>query len=106
MFGVAEHSAQFYNMILFSKTASTTKLKKCDYYSIGDSYCDDSNNIADCDFDGGDCCLTPIINQYCSECWCYVNPANHTSYVSGKNQRSKLLINIFYNSDFLKHFVF
>ena len=73
-------------MILFSKIASATKLKKCDEKKKkGDGYCDDSNNNADCDFDGGDCCLNLIINQFCSECWCY---ANHTSYVSGKNQRS------------------
>ena len=91
-------------MILFSKIASATKLKKCDEKKKkGDGYCDDSNNNADCDFDGGDCCLNLIINQFCSECRCYgseiyqglksrkQNKTNkHTSYVSGKNQRSKL----------------
>ena len=74
-------------MILFSKTASTTKLKKCYYQDQGDGYCHDSNNNADCDFDGGDCCLNLIINQFCNECWCY---ADNTSYDSGKNHRSKL----------------
>ena len=52
---------------------------KCDYQ--GDGYCDDSNNNADCDFDDGDCCLNPVITQFCNECWCY---ADNTSYVSGK----------------------
>ena len=72
----------------FSKIASTTTLKKCKYQ--GDMYCDDRNNHAGCDFDGGDCCIIPTVNQFCSECWCY---ANHTSYVSGKNNRSKLFLN-------------
>ena len=53
-------------MFFFSKIAF---LKKCEYQ--GDGYCDDSNNHAGCDFDGGDCCLIPIINGYCSECSCY-----------------------------------
>ena len=75
------------NDYFFSKIASTTKLKKCDHQ--GDGYCDDINNIADCDFDEGDCCLNSFINQYCSECCSYVNPVNQTSYVSSKNQRSK-----------------
>ena len=47
-------------------------LKKCDYQ--GDGYCDDSNNNAGCDFDGGDCCQTA--NQFCSECWCPNNFKN------------------------------
>ena len=67
----------------FSKIVSTTTLKKCDRQ--GDGYCDDRENNAYCDFDGGDCCLNPVNNQFCSECWCY---ADHTSYVAGKNQRS------------------
>ena len=69
-------------MIFFSKIVSTTT---CDRQ--GDGYCDDRENNADCDFDGGDCCLNPVNNQFCSECWCY---ADHTSYVAGKDQRSRL----------------
>ena len=34
----------------------------------GDSYCDDDNNTAACDWDGGDCCGGNT--QYCSECKC------------------------------------
>ena len=68
----------------FSKTASTTTLEQCDYQ--GDGYCDDTNNNADCNFDDGDCCLNPVIAEFCNECWCY---ADNTSYVSGKDHRSK-----------------
>ena len=37
---------------------------------IGDGMCDDENNISDCQYDGGDCCLDPINTQYCSVCEC------------------------------------
>ena len=35
---------------------------------IGDNYCDDRNNNAACNFDGGDCCdnSTPGWDSYCS----------------------------------------
>ena len=35
---------------------------------IGDDYCDDGNNNAACNFDGGDCCdnSTPGWDSYCS----------------------------------------
>merc|ERR1711907_279062 len=39
----------------------------------GDGYCDDGNNNAGCDFDGGDCCAATagvVDTQYCSECAC------------------------------------
>ena len=61
---------------------------KCDYQ--GDGYCDDSNNNADCDFDGGDCCQNLVYNQFCSECWCSYH---YKVERPGKNQRSKLCSN-------------
>ena len=39
----------------------------------GDGFCDDSTNDGRCDFDGGDCCLPIINDQYCSFCICYAN---------------------------------
>ena len=44
------------------------------YYLIGDGYCSDELNHADCDFDGGDCCLTdkPFVDYYCEECTCHM----------------------------------
>merc|ERR1712124_173967 len=40
----------------------------------GDGNCDDENNNAGCDFDGGDCCVKslggPVIKDYCKECKC------------------------------------
>ena len=37
---------------------------------IGDGSCDDENNVAECGFDGGDCCGPDVNTQYCSECEC------------------------------------
>ena len=36
----------------------------------GDNYCDDDNNNAGCEWDGGDCCGDNINTQYCSDCEC------------------------------------
>merc|ERR1711935_845486 len=39
---------------------------------IGDNYCDDENNNAACQFDGGDCCnnSNQFWDWYCSDCAC------------------------------------
>merc|ERR1711935_486269 len=39
---------------------------------IGDNYCDDENNNAACQFDGGDCCNNSMLHwdSYCSACQC------------------------------------
>lgn len=50
-------------------TPTTTMSSKCTYK--GDGYCDDINNNADCEFDGGDCCLDPVKTTYCTECICH-----------------------------------
>ena len=36
----------------------------------GDGYCDDVNNDADCEFDGGDCCGDDVNTNYCTACEC------------------------------------
>ena len=35
-------------------------VKPCDKESIGDGFCDCSNNRKHCSYDGGDCCRSPI----------------------------------------------
>ena len=40
---------------------------------IGNGYCDDYLNKADCNFDAGDCCGPNVITDYCYECQCLVN---------------------------------
>ena len=39
------------------------------YEMIGDGYCNDETNNADCNYDGGDCCPTPdlVANGICND---------------------------------------
>ena len=41
---------------------------------VADGICDDSSNVAECAFDGGDCCFG--ISLYCDDCLCKL-PAMH-----------------------------
>ena len=47
----------------------------------GDGYCDDMNNVASCDYDGGDCCGDNVDTSYCTQCLC-LDPAFSTSSTS------------------------
>ena len=38
---------------------------------VGDGYCDDQNNNADCHFDQGDCCGNNVTTTYCTHCICF-----------------------------------
>ena len=38
---------------------------------IGNGFCNDETNNAECNYDGGDCCVN-IRGQFCSECNCLV----------------------------------
>ena len=44
-----------------------------------DGYCQDETNNADCNYDGGDCCGTCVVTDYCSDCQCLsgVTPASN-----------------------------
>merc|ERR1712121_443218 len=37
---------------------------------VGDNYCDDNLNTAECHWDGGDCCGDDVKTNYCDECQC------------------------------------
>ena len=39
---------------------------------VGDYYCDDDTNTAECNYDGGDCCGSNVNKYYCVYCMCYV----------------------------------
>ena len=38
--------------------------------ATGDGVCNDENNVADCDFDGGDCCGRGVDTSLCNKCEC------------------------------------
>ena len=50
--------------------SGTTGSGGCNQGWIGDGYCDDINNNLDCTYDGGDCCLDYVYEDYCDECLC------------------------------------
>ena len=37
---------------------------------IGDGFCNDENNIEDCNYDGGDCCGISVKKNFCVNCTC------------------------------------
>ena len=39
---------------------------------LGDGYCHDELNNLDCDYDGGDCCLSSLNTEHCSDCACHL----------------------------------
>ena len=38
---------------------------------VGNGFCNDDTNIAECDYDGGDCCGYIINSEHCTECTCF-----------------------------------
>ena len=42
----------------------------CNGPLVGDGYCHDETNNPDCNYDGGDCCLSSQNTDHCSECLC------------------------------------
>ena len=40
---------------------------------VGDGVCNDETNIAECDYDGGDCCGYTVNTDFCFDCKCYIN---------------------------------
>ena len=39
---------------------------------VGNSFCNDETNNADCNYDGGDCCVVNANTTACSECVCHL----------------------------------
>ena len=39
---------------------------------VGNGFCNDETNNADCNYDGGDCCIVNASTNYCSVCACYL----------------------------------
>ena len=54
---------------------------------IGNSYCNDETNTANCNYDGGNCCIN-INTNYCSECKCYYKQNGETRWGCGFTDKS------------------
>ena len=39
---------------------------------VGNAFCDDETNNAECNYDGGDCCVLNANKNSCSECACHL----------------------------------
>ena len=56
---------QYQSSIFFS-------ILECPYLAlIGDGYCNDKSNNEECNYDGGDCCLSTVNTSHCSKCTCF-----------------------------------
>jgi hypothetical protein len=40
---------------------------------VGNGFCNDDTNIAECDYDGGDCCGYCVVTDHCEDCACLGN---------------------------------
>ena len=56
---------------------------------IGDGFCNDETNNADCSYDGGDCCGSCVMTDHCSQCEC----------IGGANVTNVLIANGFCNDE-------
>ena len=45
-------------------------------HMIEDGYCNDESNNPECNYDGGDCCGSCIITNYCTNCSCINDVTN------------------------------
>ena len=45
---------------------------------VGDGYCHDEANNADCDYDGGDCCGSCVVKDFCTNCTCESGDTTNT----------------------------
>ena len=48
----------------------TIETETCNSPLIADGYCHDETNNLKCNYDGGDCCGSCILTEFCSECIC------------------------------------
>ena len=64
-------------------TTITTSTHPCKQILwVGDGYCDDVTNNVECNYDGGDCCLSDIKTNYCDDCLC-LEGGNSTNATTG-----------------------
>ena len=60
--------------ILINHLISTYTISGCPKpHWKNDGFCDDMTNIAECEYDGGDCCGDNVNTLYCISCFCLTN---------------------------------
>jgi hypothetical protein len=52
---------------------------RCIEVVIGDGVCDDRQNVAECNYDGQDCCLHTVNTSFCEDCRCHLGKCSKQS---------------------------
>lgn len=73
-----EHLSELANIIYFKDGCDVSP------YWANFGYCDDSTNIAECDYDNGDCCFPLIHQEFCTDCICHIDGKRHGNIESSK----------------------
>ena len=60
----------------------------------GDGYCDDDNNVENCNYDNGDCCGGVLDPNYCQQCICYNSSSNSTQSPTNGNSTTGMTLKI------------
>ena len=47
---------------------------------VGDGKCQDELNNENCNYDGGDCCGTCVITEYCFDCLCLASDSGNSTH--------------------------
>ena len=47
---------------------------------VGDGFCNDETNNADCNYDSGDCCVVNTSTDYCYDCGCHLSETCASGY--------------------------
>jgi hypothetical protein len=65
--------------IVLWETILKTGPTPCIEVVIGDGVCDDRQNVAECNYDGQDCCLLTVNTSFCEDCRCHLGKCSKQS---------------------------
>jgi hypothetical protein len=71
--------SMFVGGIVLWETKFKTRPTPCIEEVIGDGVCDDRQNVAECKYDGQDCCLTTMNTSFCEDCRCHLGKCSKQS---------------------------
>jgi hypothetical protein len=71
--------SMFVGGIVLWETKFKTGPTPCIDVVIGDGVCDDRQNVAECNYDGRDCCLTTVNTSFCEDCRCHLGKCSKQS---------------------------
>ena len=100
------HYSEEFFIILYAVTATAATTTSTEYTGcasglhnyIADGYCDDQNNVEECQWDGGDCCLDTVLTDYCDDCACLDPGAGDSGTTTAGNKGEGMQSDYFYLS--------